>query len=460
MKKDVAGIKSKSKLLFNHNVESVDLKDLFDYSSNYNLLFDILDDIINAVSHLKVRSRYGDYQYMLRLVPCIAKLIYFEDIKETSPIYCKIEVAIDMIAVELAKKHNHDLNQLLTKVQSDLINIMDIIDSEEYVNRHLIEAEEREKEDRRREQAKQIIRYIIFEVRDIKLLTNIKNDYLKAAIKDDINYIIRKLCDEYLYGTHAFDEYYVMLFLYLSAESNFEMSSYSENIQYIIDTFKSFMVLEKNTEIVELHKDRMMYILEKITTRDCKKKYDIPEPIKESDIDFNFNINVGNEILDLRNKKYIFTVDPVDAKCLDDALSYEVLPNGNVLIGIYIADTTSVVLPGSKLDEFAYSMAETIYCGRDAHNGREMSMLPKFISNEYSSLRVGADKLVQAFTFEVDPEYKIVNAEVNRAIIRVNDNFSYGKIDELILNGGDLPFANDLRNLYDYSQYLFYSIVC
>nr|MBP3259039.1 RNB domain-containing ribonuclease [Bacilli bacterium] len=448
MKKDVEDIKSKSKLLFNNEVEATDLKILFDYSTNYNLLFDIVDDIINAVSHIKATSRPGNYQYLLRLVPCIAKLIYFEDIMETSPIYHKIEEAINIISIELTKIHSKKLNQLLAKIQSSLIKIVDILDSEEYINRHIVEAEEKEKLRIRREQAKQIIRYILFEVKDIKLLINIKNEYIKEAIKLDIDYIIRKVCDEYLYGVYAFDEYYVKLFLFLSAEPNFEVSAYADNMQYIINTFKEFMTAEENSEVVELHKDRMMYILEKITTRDCKRKYDIPTPIKSTDFNCDFNINVGNNIIDLRNKKYIFTIDPNDATCLDDALSYEVLPNGNVLIGIYIADITDIVLAGSNLDEYAYNIAETIYYSK------EIPMLPKAISSDFGSLRVGADKLVQAFTFEVDPEYTIVDARVDRALIRVNDNYTYGKIDELILNGGNLPFANDLRNLYDYSKYL------
>ena len=80
-------------------------------------------------------------------------------------------------------------------------------------------------------------------------------------------------------------------------------------------------------------------------------------------------------------------------------------------------------------------------------------MLPKSIYNQYSSLLVGADKFAHAYTFEVTPDYRIVDARVDKALIRVSDNYSYAKIDDLILHSNIL-FADDLRELYDYSIYL------
>ena len=49
-----------------------------------------------------------------------------------------------------------------------------------------------------------------------------------------------------------------------------------------------------------------------------------------------------------------FTIDPIDAKDFDDALSVQILDNGNYEIGVHIADVTHYVLPGSKLEEEAY----------------------------------------------------------------------------------------------------------
>lgn len=439
-KKETEGIQSKAKLLYNNSVESTELKALFDYTNNYNLLFDILDEIINSVSNLKVRSHAGSYKNLLLLVPCIAKLIYFEDIKCTSPIYYKIEEAILIIDEELSKKHNRNMNVLLNQLKTGLVEILDILNSYEYIERKKIEEENIEKIRIRRTQAKEITKYILFEVRDIRLIMSIKNDYFHNAIKEDIEVIVKRLCYEYIYGSHSFDEYYYLLFIYLSSDSDFGLNEY---INYIMDSFKEAILNGdvKNDDNIE----KMKLILKKICLNDSKIKYDIPSPIKDANIDFNINKN--DDTLDLRNSKYIFTIDPLDSECLDDAISYEKLPNGNSLIGIYITDLSDIVIPNGEIDRYAYNIAETIY------RGKNIPMLPINIYNQYSSLLVGADKLVHAYTFEVTPDYKIVEAKVSKAIIRVSDNYSYGKIDDLIFHS-NMPFADDLRDLYDYSQYL------
>ena len=56
-----------------------------------------------------------------------------------------------------------------------------------------------------------------------------------------------------------------------------------------------------------------------------------------------------------------FTIDPADAKDFDDALSYRKLENGNVEVGIHIADVTHYVTPGSSLDKEAFARGTSVY---------------------------------------------------------------------------------------------------
>ena len=49
-----------------------------------------------------------------------------------------------------------------------------------------------------------------------------------------------------------------------------------------------------------------------------------------------------------------FTIDPRDAKDFDDALSFQVLENGNFEIGVHIADVSHYVQPNTILDDEAY----------------------------------------------------------------------------------------------------------
>src|SRR5580658_6693541 len=56
-----------------------------------------------------------------------------------------------------------------------------------------------------------------------------------------------------------------------------------------------------------------------------------------------------------------FTIDPVDAKDFDDAVSIRTLENGQLEIGVHIADVGYYVEPETALDNEAYSRATSVY---------------------------------------------------------------------------------------------------
>lgn len=85
-----------------------------------------------------------------------------------------------------------------------------------------------------------------------------------------------------------------------------------------------------------------------------------------------------------------FTIDPKDAKDFDDALSLRKLENGNIEVGVHIADVSYYVQPGTLLDQEAYDRATSVYLV-----DRVVPMLPEVLSNELCSLRPNEDK----FTF-------------------------------------------------------------
>ena len=87
-------------------------------------------------------------------------------------------------------------------------------------------------------------------------------------------------------------------------------------------------------------------------------------------------------------KVLTFTIDPVDAKDFDDAISYQKLANGNLEIGVHIADVSHFVQPGTAVDKEAYEGATSVYLP-----DRVYPMLPERISNELCSLRPNEDKL-------------------------------------------------------------------
>ncbi len=139
------------------------------------------------------------------------------------------------------------------------------------------------------------------------------------------------------------------------------------------------------------------------------------------------------ERLDLRNID-TFTIDPVDAKDFDDALSFVRHDNGHVEVGVHIADVTHFVQPGSVLDEEALERSTSVYLV-----DRVCPMLPERISNELCSLRPHEDKFSFSAIFTFDKEGKIVKQWFGKTLIHSKRRFTYEEAQEVIETGsGDL----------------------
>ncbi len=129
-----------------------------------------------------------------------------------------------------------------------------------------------------------------------------------------------------------------------------------------------------------------------------------------------------------------FTIDPVDAKDFDDALSVQTLPSGNLEVGIHIADVSHYVERGSALDDEAFDRATSVYLV-----DRVIPMLPEKLSNMVCSLRPGEDKLCFSAVFELDEQANVLNEWFGRTIIHSQRRFTYEEAQEVIETGeGDM----------------------
>ncbi|MCH8567852.1 MAG: ribonuclease R [Balneolales bacterium] len=122
-----------------------------------------------------------------------------------------------------------------------------------------------------------------------------------------------------------------------------------------------------------------------------------------------------------------FTIDPVDAKDFDDALSISVLENGNYFLGVHIADVTYYVQPETILDQEANERATSVYLV-----DRVIPMLPEKLSNGVCSLRPDEDKMAYSCFMEVTPEGNVVNYEIVETAIRSKFRLSYEDAQEII----------------------------
>lgn len=122
-----------------------------------------------------------------------------------------------------------------------------------------------------------------------------------------------------------------------------------------------------------------------------------------------------------------FTIDPVDAKDFDDAISFRILRNGLWEIGVHIADVGHYVEPGSKLDECAYERATSVYLP-----DRVNPMLPERISNELCSLRPNEDKCTFSAIFQINDKAEVKHYWIGRTVIHSNHRFTYEDAQETI----------------------------
>lgn len=122
-----------------------------------------------------------------------------------------------------------------------------------------------------------------------------------------------------------------------------------------------------------------------------------------------------------------FTIDPVDAKDFDDAISIRNLDNSYYEIGVHIADVSHYVKTGSILDKAAYERATSVYLP-----DRVNPMLPEKISNELCSLRPNEDKYTFSVIFQINNRAEIKHKWIGRTIIHSNHRFTYEEVQQII----------------------------
>ena len=122
-----------------------------------------------------------------------------------------------------------------------------------------------------------------------------------------------------------------------------------------------------------------------------------------------------------------FTIDPEDAKDFDDALSFERLENGNIEVGIHIADVSHYVRPGSAMDTEAVRRSNSVYLV-----DRVVPMLPEQLSNLACSLRPHEDKFTFSAVVEIDESGKVYKEWFGKTVIHSDRRFSYEQAQEII----------------------------
>ena len=122
-----------------------------------------------------------------------------------------------------------------------------------------------------------------------------------------------------------------------------------------------------------------------------------------------------------------FTIDPVDAKDFDDAISFKKLSDSTWEIGVHIADVSHFVQPDTPLDKEAFARATSVYLP-----DRVAPMLPERISNELCSLRPNEDKYTFSAVFEIAADATVLSTWIGRTLIHSKRRFTYEEVQTQI----------------------------
>ncbi|MEX0610531.1 MAG: VacB/RNase II family 3'-5' exoribonuclease, partial [Pirellulales bacterium] len=136
----------------------------------------------------------------------------------------------------------------------------------------------------------------------------------------------------------------------------------------------------------------------------------------------------------------IVTIDPIDARDFDDAISLERLDSGHWLLGVHIADVSHFVQPKTPLDREAHDRATSVYLP-----DRVIPMLPEVISNNLASLQPHKVRYALSVMMEFTEEGARVATDVYKTAIKSRRRFTYEEVDEYLEAKALTPAQRDVH---------------
>lgn len=132
---------------------------------------------------------------------------------------------------------------------------------------------------------------------------------------------------------------------------------------------------------------------------------------------------------DIRDR-FAITIDPVDARDFDDAISVARTVRGEWMLGVHIADVSHYVDWESAIDLEARRRSTSVYLA-----DRVLPMLPERLCNDLCSLRPDEDRLAFTVDIELDAQGRVRTYDPYPSAIRSRVRMDYGAADALLREG-------------------------
>jgi ribonuclease R len=163
------------------------------------------------------------------------------------------------------------------------------------------------------------------------------------------------------------------------------------------------------------------------------------EVLKEADNIKNTDHKNTSERVDLRDE-VVITIDPVDAKDFDDAVSLT-RQDGGYRLGVHIADVSSYVKEGHPLDNEARKRSFSTYLPEEVY-----PMLPEKLSTDVCSLHENEDRLTFSIFISFDGNAEIKSYDIKETIIKNKKRFTYEEVEDVLENKKDIK-DNSIKNV-------------
>jgi ribonuclease R len=168
-----------------------------------------------------------------------------------------------------------------------------------------------------------------------------------------------------------------------------------------------------------------------VDTLSIMREFDLPEEFSEEVLDsareqaekFDESIHHRRDL----TGETIITIDPVDARDFDDAISLTRLGNGHWKLGVHIADVAHFVPQKTALDTEAKDRATSVYLP-----DRVLPMLPEIISNHLASLQPDRVRYTKSVWIEFTEDGAVVGSDWANAAIKSVRRFTYEEVDEYL----------------------------
>ncbi|XP_036698648.1 DIS3-like exonuclease 1 isoform X5 [Balaenoptera musculus] len=169
-------------------------------------------------------------------------------------------------------------------------------------------------------------------------------------------------------------------------------------------------------------------------------------PVNTTENPWKVSSEEERERKDLRKTHLVFSIDPRGCEDVDDAFSVRALDNGNLELGVHIADVTHFVASHSYIDIEARTRATTYYLA-----DRRYDMLPSILSADVCSLLGGVDRYAVSIMWELDKtSYEIKEVWYGRTIIRSAYKLFYEAAQELL--DGNVDIVDDIPEFGDLDE--------